>query len=50
MFSPQLPVPAGLGLSAVLVISGHQPDWCIRGRLPYFVVNRFTMLAVDAAA
>jgi hypothetical protein len=35
MFSPQLPVPADLGLPAVLVISGHQPEWCIRGRTPY---------------
>jgi len=34
MFSPQLPVPADLGLSAVVVIPGHRPDWVHRRQTP----------------
>lgn len=46
MFSPQLPVPADLGLSTVVVIPGHRPDWFIDDRLPYDVVYRDPILVV----
>lgn len=46
MFSPQLPVPAGRSLSAVVVITGHRPGWCIVDRRPYDVVYRIPMPVV----